>query len=365
MLITFTWAAPTDMPGVDRVHLHVTGVHDHHDPDFHRMVRVGDRWEASVEVPEDLVGSYRIMPVTRELAAQLDAEPDSRVRWMTVVRQTVTHVLDHLAWHPADWSEGFGKASGRLVMPEAPEQCGWDPADRPEWQAASLDGRPLWSADLTDAEYVLVLSDGRNWAATALPAALRRLHAAGRLPRTGVVAVDTFEERYELLTRSTEYRELIADRVIPWAWEQVGAAHDPTVRAQRTVISGESLGGLSAVDLVLTRPDAVANAVSTSGSFWYPAWDSGQAGGEVAAEIRERTAAGTLPEGIRVHLSAGTGEGRPGAGGTTMADHIRAVQQALLDAGVPATCEISTHGHEMAGWTGALTRGLVELLGNS
>lgn len=359
VLITFTWTAPADMPGVDRVHLHVTGVHDHHDPDFHRMERVGDRWEASVEVPEDLVGSYRIMPVTGEVAAQLDAEPDSRVRWMTVVRQTVPHVLDHVAWYPAAWSEGFGEASGRLVMPDAPEQCGWDTADRPEWEEATLDGRPLWTAGLTDAEYVLVLSDGRNWAATALPAALRRLHAEGRLPRVGVVAVDTFEGRYELLLRSAAYRELIADRVVPWTWEQVGVPADP----QRTVISGESLGGLSAVDLVLTRPDAVANAVSTSGSFWYPAWDSEQAGGEVAAEIRERAAAGTLPEGIRVHLSVGTGEGRPGAGGTTMADHTLAVCEALADAGIPATCEISTHGHEMAGWTGSLTRGLVELLG--
>ncbi|MGO3258152.1 enterochelin esterase domain-containing protein, partial [Corynebacterium variabile] len=221
MLITFTWTAPTDMPAVDRVHLHVTGVHDHHDPDFHRMDRVGDRWESTVEVPEGLVASYRIMPVTGELAAQVDAEPDSRVRWMTVVGQTVPHVLDHPAWHPAAWSEAFGEASGRLVMSEAPEQAGWDSADSPGWEETPLDGRSLWTADLPDADYVLVLSDGRNWAATALPAALRRLHAAGRLPRTGVVAVDTYAGRYELLTRSAEYRELIADRVIPWAWEQV------------------------------------------------------------------------------------------------------------------------------------------------
>ena len=46
-----------------------------------------------------------------------------------------------------------------------------------------------------------------------------------------------------------------------------------------------------------------------------------------------------------------------------MADHTLAVHRALVDAGVPATCEISNHGHEMAGWTGALTRGLVQLLG--
>ncbi|WP_312898515.1 enterochelin esterase domain-containing protein [Corynebacterium variabile] len=169
MLITFTWTAPTDMPAVDRVHLHVTGVHDHHDPDFHRMDRVGDRWESTVEVPEDLVASYRIMPVTGELAAQVDAEPDSRVRWMTVVGQTVPHVLDHPAWHPAAWSEGFGEASGRLVMSEAPEQAGWDSADSPGWEETPLDGRSLWTADLPDADYVLVLSDGRNWAAPSCP----------------------------------------------------------------------------------------------------------------------------------------------------------------------------------------------------
>ena len=48
-----------------------------------------------------------------------------------------------------------------------------------------------------------------------------------------------------------------------------------------------------------------------------------------------------------------------------MADHSTAVFDALAAGGVPATLEISTHGHEMAGWTGALTRGLVELSGET
>lgn len=387
MLITFTWTPDAGTPDPDRVHLHVTGVHDHHDPELHRMVRAGDRWKTAVDVPADLVASYRIMPVTAETAAQLDAATDSRVRWRTVAGCTVPHVLDHPAWRPATAGEGFGTASGRLVMPDAPEQAGWDDGDTPEWTDEGetvSGGRRLWTAGLhggdgTEAgaetraaatpDHLLVLSDGRNWTGTALPAALHRLHAQGRLPRVGVVAVDTSRDRHDLLTRSAEYRTLIADTVVPWAWERAGVPADP----RHTVIAGESLGGLSAVDLVLTRPDAVALAVSSSGSFWFPTWEAEQAGGEIAAEIRERagagtaadgagTGAGTLPDGIRVHLSAGTGEGRPGAGRTTMADHSRAVYRALVDAGVPATCEITAHGHEMAGWTGALTRGLVELL---
>lgn len=366
MLITFTWAPDTAPTGatadIDRVYLHIDAVHDHHDPDLHRMDRVDDRWESTVEVPDDLVASYRVMPLTTADAVVLDAAADSRSRWMTVVGHTVPHTLDHPGWRPPAPAEFFAAASGRLVMPDAPDQAGWDDDDTPEWTAASLAGRDVWTAGLPagpDApDHLLVLSDGRNWARTALPAALRRLHSHGRLPQVGVVAVDTVEGRYELLTRSAAYRELIADTVIPWAWAQAGRTPDP----RRTVVAGESLGGLSAVDLVLTRPDAALSAVSSSGSFWFPAWDSEVAGGEVAAEIRERAAAGTLPEGIRVHLSAGTGEGRPGTGAVTMVDHSTAVRDALADAGVPVTCETGTHGHEMAAWAGALTRGLVALL---
>ncbi|WP_297009163.1 enterochelin esterase domain-containing protein [uncultured Corynebacterium sp.] len=370
MLITFHWTPSAGSPEVDRVLLHITAVHDHHHPDLHRMSRVtgpdGGRWESTLEVPDDLVASYRIMPVTADLATELDAEPDSRLRWMTVVRQTVPHVLDHPAWRPAAFSEGFGEASGRLVMPDAPEQAGWGAVENADgtavtdWAETTVNGRTLWTADLPGADHVLLISDGRNWSRTALPAALRRLHEEGRLPEVGVVAVDTAEGRYGLLTRSAEYRGLIADRVVPWAWAQVGRRADP----RRTVVSGESLGGLAALDVVLTRPDVAALAVCTSGSFWYPAWNSEQVGGEVAAEILDRAAAGTLPD-IRVHLSAGTGEGRPGSGRSTMADHSTAVFDALAAGGVPATLEISTHGHEMAGWTGALTRGLVELSGET
>lgn len=171
------------------------------------------------------------------------------------------------------------------------------------------------------------------------------LHRAGRLPRPGVIAVDTAGDRVALLSRSQRYRELIADAVLPWARRRAD------VPADKTVISGESLGGLSAVDVVLARPDAARLAVSTSGSFWYPSWSDARDGGDVAAEIR----ASGAPDGLRIHLSAGRGEGR-------MVGHSAAVAAALRGAGVSTSLEIGTHGHEMAGWAGALTRGLSAVL---
>lgn len=358
MLITFTWRPPPGQEPPGRVYLHVEGVHDHHRPELHHMDRVGDHWESTVEVPDDLTASYRIMPVPRQrvhgVTGPAGGEADTRTRWRTLVTLTVPHRLDHPAWRPAS----FTGASGRLIMPDAQERPGWNEDDQPDWDRRRLDDRDLWTAGLTDADRILVLSDGASWSLTALPAALRRLGERGILPFFGVVAVDTAVRRRELLSRASAYRTLIADRVIPWAWSQTGEDVDP----RHTVIGGESLGGLSALDLVLERPDAVTSAVCNSGSFWFPGWDVVAPGGVMAEEIRSRATTGVLPD-IAVYLSVGTGEGRPGVGKTTMVDHSRAVRDALVDAGIPVTLRTGTHGHEMAGWTGALTRGLVHLSG--
>lgn len=45
-----------------------------------------------------------------------------------------------------------------------------------------------------------------------------------------------------------------------------------------------------------------------------------------------------------------------------MVGHSAAVAAALRGAGVSTSLEIGTHGHEMAGWAGALTRGLSAVL---
>ncbi|MEJ6549573.1 alpha/beta hydrolase-fold protein [Corynebacterium sp. USCH3] len=321
----------------DRVLLHIDGIHDHHTPDLHRMESHGEGWRSTLAVPDDLVSSYRVIPVDATAAARFDATADSRARWLDLMDSVVPHVLDHPAWYPPLPGSG---ASGRLIMPEGPERPGWVEGDPVVWDEAEVHARRLWTGGLRDAEHLLVISDGATWARTALPATLRRLRDQGRLPHVGVVAVDTADDRVALLSRSEDYRTLIADRVLPWARGVVD------VPAERTVIAGESLGGLSAVDLVLHRPDAARLAVATSGSFWF---------GDVAAEVR----ASGAPDGLRIHLSAGRGEGRD------MPGHATRVVAALREAGVPTSLDIGTHGHEMAGWTGALTRGLVELLRRS
>ena len=45
-----------------------------------------------------------------------------------------------------------------------------------------------------------------------------------------------------------------------------------------------------------------------------------------------------------------------------MIPHTRAVADCLMAADVRTSLEMSNHGHEMAGWMGALTRGLGHLL---
>lgn len=219
-----------------------------------------------------------------------------------------------------------------------------------------------------DPRHLLLLFDGESWISTPLPRALRD---AG-VPPLEVIAVDTGTgpERFEVMGRTPELPRWIEEDLLPWAGtgKDAGAAAgthaagdgDPSSRRtpwppSRTIVCGQSLGGLAAVSIAAGERRIADMALAQSGSFWFPAW-GGEFGGELAAELRQPQVAERLRRRrVRAHLSVGLGE-------RDMVPHSEAIAGALRAAGVPVTLEVSRHAHEMAGWMGALTRGLRRLL---
>lgn len=341
-----SYTLPPGEPEPVRVYVHVAAIHNHHDEELHHMRRDTDgTWRATFPLPEDTCSSYLIAPVDEDFLLRFDppGPVDTRARWLAL--------LDRALPGPPALRGDTGRVRGPRALPE-PE---WeDLSPTPEaWEQHTVAGRRVWRARTgEDPRYLLILFDATNWITTPLPRALRE---AG-VPSLEVLAVDTGagEERFEVMGRTPELPRWIDEDLLPWAAGEPGAPESPWPPA-RTIVCGQSLGGLAALSIGAGERHIADLVLSQSGSFWFPAW-GGEDGGELAAELREQRVIDRLRErGVRVHLSVGLGEG-------DMVPHSEAIVEALRAAGAPTTLEVSRHAHEMAGWMGALSRGLRQLL---
>lgn len=339
--LNFEWIPTFDAA---RVYLHIGGVHNHHNSRLNTMERDTDgHWRDTVDVPEDLRASYRIVPVDAATASATEdtGSPsfDLRTRWMQLSQNVVEgdNSLEY-RYPPREPTE-----SGRIVMPSAPAAPGWETGDAlTQWSTEELDGRQVYLAGPADATELLVLFDAHHWIRTPLDAALRRLHAAGKLPNFRIAAIDTAANRVAELSRSPLMRSFIADTLLP---------HFPQYTPAHRVLSGQSLGGLTSLDIAIAQPRLCRGIVSNSGSYWFP-HGSAQAGGSIAEDLHNGAAAALAAAGTRVFMTVGKNEGMG------MEIHTPAVARELEAAGVDFRLEVTSTAHEMAAWEGGLTRGL-------
>ncbi|MFD8620417.1 enterochelin esterase [Streptomyces sp. NPDC059513] len=210
---------------------------------------------------------------------------------------------------------------------------------------------------------LLVLCDGDMWFdRLGLQDALDALIADEVLPPLAVLAPDavgTATRRLELGGRAS-YVSFLADEVVPWA----GARWPLTTRADRTVVAGQGLGGMTALYAGLTRPERFGGVVAQSPSLW---WRPGLEPGAVAPDTVGTPWLATLAAGLRdgvpggargtaVHFDVGLHEG-------ALAEHTEALQAVLRARGHRVTRNLHNGGHDYACWRGFLPDALVELLG--
>jgi enterochelin esterase family protein len=116
---------------------------------------------------------------------------------------------------------------------------------------------------------VLVLFDGEHWQPRlGLAHLLDNLIADGRIPPLAAVLPDSVDgdTRWAELTCRPEFVAFLTDELLPWAASRVPLTGDPA----RTVVAGQSLGGLSAAFAALSAPHRFGNVLVQSGSFWWP-----------------------------------------------------------------------------------------------
>ena len=365
--VTFWWRDPAgtqQTSTVKRVWLYVTGVTDHHQnarPQSLERIPDTDVWQWQGEFSPEWRGSYCFIPSDNEndfADAVFEGEQPDRMALREGWRKLLPHaVSDPL--NPQSWRGGRGHAVSALEMPEAPVQPGWNHPDMPfnapiciEWESARLKNRRRVWIFITggdDRERPLaVLLDGQFWA-ESMPVwpALASLTAERNLPPAVYVLIDVInmEHRNRELPCNRDFWLAVQEELLPLVQQRAPFSD----RADRTVVAGQSFGGLSSLYAALHWPQRFGCVLSQSGSYWWP-----PRGGQQDGLLIEQLKTGEIsPRGLSILLEAGRNEPLI----------LRANQAILaeLHTQQPVIWRQVDGGHDALCWRGGLTQGLMTL----
>jgi enterochelin esterase family protein len=342
-----------------------------------RWLPGSDVWHLTYRMRADWRATYQLAPavpshggppraVTGTAAGPLTDAMRSE-RWAPLLRNTRPDPFNQRRL-PSSWG---GAPFSVVELPEAPPQPGWTDT-RPDAPSGRLsecrltsralgEKRRLWvytppGYRAASGPYpVAVMLDGDIWARVlALPRALDSLIADGRLPPLVVVLPESGRAR-----RSVEFAcherfvTFLTDELLPHVHDRFAIAGDPA----RTVLAGQSLGGLAAAHAALRAPDRFGAVLCQSGSFWWGARpradNAGGLDGEPGWLTQAYAAAPRRP--IRFQLSVGLQEWK-------LLTPTRRLRDVLIDRGYPVDYREHNGGHDFLWWRGALTEGLCALL---
>ncbi|WP_368744145.1 enterochelin esterase [Enterobacter asburiae] len=364
--VTFWWRDPAGTQktsSVKRVWLYVTGVTDHHQnarPQSLERIPDTDVWQWQGEFSPEWRGSYCFIPSENEndfadtvFEGELPDRMALREGWRKLLQHAVSDPLN-----PQSWRGGRGHAVSALEMPDAPVQPGWDRPDTQyhqpvciEWNSERLNNRRrVWiftPGDDGPERPLAVLLDGQFWA-ESMPVwpALASLTNGRQLPPAVYVLIDAIdmEHRSRELPCNPDFWLAVQEELLP----QVNNIAPFSDHADRTVVAGQSFGGLSALYAGLNWPQRFGCVLSQSGSYWWP-----HRGGQQEGRLIEQLRAGELAaSGLRIVLEAGRNE-----------PLIFNANQAIY-AELPAqqvTWRQVDGGHDALCWRGGLTQGLITL----
>ncbi|MGX1247826.1 enterochelin esterase-like enzyme [Streptomyces ambofaciens] len=260
---------------------------------------------------------------------------------------------------------GAGGDRSVAATPDAPAQPHWPlvgaadvlplPRTRLRWTSERLGGRRTVRVHPVGGGGPLVLLlDGDDWlylhpATVAFESAV----ASGEMPPVTLVFVPAKDRGAEFGCRPALW-EAVRDELLPLVAGS-GVPADPG----RTVVAGQSLGGLSALYAALEFPDLVSRVACQSASLWWTpdaAESADPLGGPVGGTLAARLRARPDLSGLRVAFDVGEHE-------TRMLPHCALVESLAEQAGATVRVSRSASGHDRAGWRHALLRDVAWALG--
>ncbi|MBM7356471.1 enterochelin esterase [Lelliottia amnigena] len=367
--VTFWWRDPAGTArssAIKRVWIYITGVTDHHQnaqPQSLERIPDTDVWRWQGDFSPEWRGSYCFIPSENEHdfaeAVFSAATPDRmalREGWRKLLPRAISDPLN-----PQSWRGGRGHPVSALEMPHAPVQPGWNHADTPfsppeciDWHSPRLgNSRRVWiftTGDENPAERPLaVLLDGQFWA-ESMPvwSPLAALTQEGQLPPAVYVLIDVIDtaHRSRELPCNPDFWLAVQEELLP----QIQALTPFSARADRTVVAGQSFGGLSSLYAALNWPQRFGCVLSQSGSYWWPHRGADQ-DGQLIEQLKTGEKSAT---GLRIVLEAGRREPLIFRTNQALYAQLQHPQHRVFWRQVDG-------GHDALCWRGGLTQGLMTL----
>ncbi|QNK30634.1 enterochelin esterase [Serratia sp. JUb9] len=363
---------------IRRVYVDINGVTDHHSTDPSTLQRLPgtDIWHWSTLLPRDWRGSYSLIPVQDAQlppvfsADRAQCRQQQRAWWISLFPLAIA---DPLNPYPAA-STRIGQPLSLAQGPDAADQRAWlttpPPLDASRlhhflWRSETLGNqRRIWAYASGEgasaaARPLVILLDGQNWVdGQPLLPVLAHETAAGRLPPACYLLIDVIDgqHRERELPCNADFWLALQAELLPLVRQRMAFSDS----GARTVVAGQSYGGLAAMYAGLHWPQRFGRVLSQSGSFWWPTvqyvtdfarraeFDEGW----LTQQVRQgRVAAGTLT----VFQEAGDRE-------ADIEFVNQQMQQALKAAGHRVNYRVFSGGHDALCWRGGLLDGLHWLL---
>lgn len=364
--VTFFWRDPQGdetQSSTQRVWINITGVTDHHQrrpPQSLMRVAGTNVWYWQTSLPANWRGSYCLMPDEQATDFTGIAEMSTLRNWWRDKFPTAqADPLNSLR----GWSGGRGMGVSPLHLPHAPDQQLWQAVDngtaptiklqQQQWDSTLLgNSRKVWiytTGAANPAQRPLaIMLDGQFWA-HSMPIAgpLQQLTDAGSLPPAVYLFIDIIdrEHRSRELPCNAQFWQAIQQELLP----QIAQSTPYRQQADSTIVAGQSFGGLASVFAALHWPETFGNALSLSGSFWWP--ERGNPHGWLLQALDS----GLAPrQPLRFWLEAGKREG-------LILQANQQLQQQLSAAGYQVHYLPVEGGHDALCWRGGLLSGLQAL----
>jgi len=313
-------------------------------------------WRLRLRLPSTLRTSYQICPIRDAPWAGHPAEE----RWAQILAAGVPDPLNPLTL-PAGTIYGSPCAASVLELPDALPQPWYAP--RPGVTPGTIARHELGGGSIvhlyTPAGYepaggeplpLVVLFDGVWWMKLNVAATFDNLIADGATPPMIVAVVESIHgaPRWHALTHPEIFEPFILGELLPWAEAHRNVTRDPN----RTVLAGQSLGGIVTAYLAHRHPDRFGWVIGQSSALW---WEGDGEGGLSGKQIIDGfTGSGHVA--VRFFLDVGSRE-------TTLLESVRQMRDALAGQGYDVLYREYDGGHDFACWRGSLADGLIAALG--
>ncbi|MCC3705381.1 enterochelin esterase [Rouxiella badensis] len=386
--VTFFWRDPQGSEftsAYKRVWININCLTDHHQsspPQSLQRLSGTDVWHWQIELKSDWRGSYSFIPSVEDRGVPDDAE-DAFGRMFAVRSwwRSIFASASHDLLNPTrSWPGAKGHALSGVSLPDAPAQSAWQDFDcyatssglcmpappakiqRYQWNSSRLGNeRKVWIYTTGESENpasrpLAILLDGQFWS-QKMPIwePLMQQTAQGKLPEAVYVlieAIDT-QHRSEELTCNPDFWLAVQEELLP----EVASLAPHTRSPSKTVVAGQSFGGLSSLYAALHWPQRFGCVLAQSGSFWWPRRDMLQRHTvpEDACWLPKQVQQGLGQNAaLRIFMEAGRHEGL-----------IHQVNDSLVnilqDSNHSVHYRIVEGGHDALCWRGGLVDGLQAL----